>query len=333
MMLIRVFYLLLAFSFGGCAGHDDEESLIIIPDTIDIGRVRDNESLVNTSFSITNSSFTTVCIDKVQAGCGCTMIDLPQKTIRPKDTIKVPVKINLLGRKGEFKLDILVSFTSGKSRYLYIIGEVIEDGIWCAEQPVRLHVERGQKIASKSFHISTIDYPDIQLECNTNAPDSCLSELYRSTQNGETKICFLLTVYNVGMLRTSFHMDIIPKNADLPKLTIPVFYYSLSREKKQLLATSQINLGEIKQDECIVVRIYGDRTFLRNIHKVCAASKNDALMVSSHIMPSSDSNYLEVFLIVNGNKLQDQELVRGDVTLFSSDNDEATVQVNGIFLR
>ena len=50
-------------------------------------------------------------------------------------------------------------------------------------------------------------------------------------------------------------------------------------------------------------------------------------------MPSSDSNYLEVFLIVNGNKLQDQELVRGDVTLFSSDNDEATVQVNGIFLR
>jgi uncharacterized protein YabN with tetrapyrrole methylase and pyrophosphatase domain len=63
----------------------------------------------------------------------------------------------------------------------------------------------------------------------------------------------------------------------------------LTGEQKQWLATSQINLGEIKQNENITVKVYGDRTFLREVHKVWAVSKDDAMTVVSHAMPDSDS--------------------------------------------
>jgi len=187
-----------------------------------------------------------------------------------------------------------------------------------------------QEVVSKDFTISTVDYPNVQFECETDNSDIHLSELSRSTDDGETRILFRLTVHNAAGLRTSSLIDLIPINVDLPKLTIPVYFHHLLGEQKQYLATSQINLGGIKRDENTAVKVYGDRTFLHNVHKVQALSKDDVVTVVSYAVPTADADFLEIILKIAGDYLKDHELIRGSLALFSSDDNVATIQASGI---
>ena len=321
--------LLLLFIVFGCVKNDVNgvADAVIVTKVIDIGQVRVKDTPAKTSFTITNHSSVLVEIDEVLSGCGCTVIDLPQKTIQPGKTLEVPMKIDLFGRRGDFNTDIVVRSTSGESWHIRVTGKVIED-LWYAGQSLRFHIDLDQETVSKEFSISTIDYPNVQFEFETNDPDLHLSELSRSAQEGETKILLQLTVQNAQRLRTSSRIELIPTNEELPRLSIPVFYHHLWGEQKQWLATSQVNLGEIKQDEQITVKLYGSRTFLCNIHKVQAVSKDDVITVVSYTVPASDSDPLEVVITIAD--VDDQALVRGSLTLFSHDNESTTVQVSGI---
>ena len=327
MELMRALPLLLLLVVCGCAKNEavkSEGSELAVADAIDIGQVRVKDSPVATSFSVANHSSVSAEIDEIQSGCGCTVIDLPQKTIRAGETLDVPVKIDLFGRKGEFNADLLVRFKSGELRHIRILGTIIDD-LWYSGQSIRFYIGQDQEVVSKDFSISTVDYPDIQFEIDTNDPDVRLSELSRSSQSGETRILFQLIVQNANKSRTSSRIDLIPTNVDLPKLTVPVFYHHLSGSQKQYLATSQINLGEVKRNENLSVKVYGDRSFLRGVHKVLAVSQDDVISAVSHAMPT-DSDYLEVMVSITGH----QGLVRGSLVLFSHDDNEATVQVSGI---
>jgi len=330
MMPIRFLLLLLSLIIFGCSKNemlDVAESGVIVQEVIDIGQVRIKDSPAKTSFTIANHSSIPVEIDEVLSGCGCTVIDLPQKTIRPGETLEVPVKIDLFGRKGDFNTDILVRATSEESWHIRVTGKVIED-IWYAGQSIRFHIDLDQEVVSKEFSICTVDYPNIQFEFEADDPDLSLSELSRSTQEGETRILFQLTIHNAQKFRTSSLIELSPTNVDLPMMTIPVYYHHLLGEQKQWLATSQVNLGEIERGDHTKVKVYGNWTFLRNVYKIQATSKDDVVMVVSHAVPESDSEPLEVIVAV-GN-LHDQGLVRGTLTLFSQDNESATVQVSGI---
>jgi len=329
-MIPRLLFLLLLLVVFGCAKNDVGnviETGVIVSDVINIGQVRTKDSPAKTSFTIDNRSSIPLEIDAVLSGCGCTVIDLPQNTIQPGETVEVPVKVDLFGRKGDFNTDLLVRSKSGETWNIRITGKVIED-IWYAGQSIRFHIDLDQEVVTKDFSISTVDYPNVQFESELDDPDLRLSELSRSTQEGETRILFQLTLNNVNGFRTSSRIELIPTNVDLPKLIIPVFYHHLLGEQKQRLATSQINLGEIKQDEHVKVKVYGDQTFLRNVHKVQAVSKDGMITVISHTVPASDSDPLE--MVVTIGNVNDQRLVRGSLTLFSHDTEAATVQVSGI---
>jgi len=328
--MIRIVPLLLLFVVFGCAKDEVRNDIggVVVSDVIDIGQVRVKESPVKTSFTITNRSTAAIEIDEVLSGCGCTVIELPQRIIRPSKSMEVPVKIDLFGRKGDFNTDLLVRSAAGESWRILITGKVIED-IWYDGQSIRFYIGLEQEVVSKDFTISTIDYPDIQFEFETNDSGLHLSELTRSTKDGETKILFRLTVHNANFFRTSSRIDLIPANVDSPMLTIPVYFQHLLGEQKQLLATSQINLSEIKRNENITVKVYGNRTFLRNVHKISAVSPDDAMTMVSHAMPTLDSDHLELILVFNENC---QGLFRGSLVLFSHD-DAATVQVSGIVVE
>jgi len=186
MQLIHRFPLLFLTVVLGCAENNVRNIVdLVVPDAIDIGQVRGQDSPVRISFSMTNRSSVPVEIDKIQSGCGCTVIDLPQKIIRPSETIEVPVKIDLFGRKGDFNTDLLVRSTLGESWRIRINGKVMED-IWYVGQSIRFYINQDQKVVSKDFIISTVDYPGIRFEFGTSDPDICLSELSRSSQGGET---------------------------------------------------------------------------------------------------------------------------------------------------
>ena len=145
------FSILLLFIAFGCAKkvveHVDVPE-IVVSEVIDIGQVRAKDSPVNTSFTIANRSTVSVEIDEILSGCGCTVIDLPSKTIRPNETLEVPVKIDVFGRKGDFSTDLLVRSTSGESWNIHISGQVIED-LWYAGQSIRFHIDRDQEVVSK----------------------------------------------------------------------------------------------------------------------------------------------------------------------------------------
>ena len=86
-MLTRALPVLLLLIVFGCAKNDVEEGAtlgIVIPEVIDIGQVRAKDSPAHSSFTIVNHSTIPVEIDEILSGCGCTVIDLPQKIIRPK---------------------------------------------------------------------------------------------------------------------------------------------------------------------------------------------------------------------------------------------------------
>ncbi|MGL4944255.1 MAG: DUF1573 domain-containing protein [Thermoguttaceae bacterium] len=327
MMLIRNFSVVLLFTVISCAKNDTGG--LSVTSVVDIGRVRASDSPVNTAFSITNHSAVPVEIDEILSGCNCTVVELPQKIIRVGETKEVSTKIDLLGRKGEFSTDILVRFTSGDLRQIRITGTVIED-IWYTGQSIRFYINQGQEVVSKDFSISTVDYPDVLFEFNTDDPSIDISELSRSVHGGETRIQFRITIHCMNQSHTSSRVDLMPVNAKLPKLTIPVFYHYLSGTQKQWLTTSQINLGEIKRKEHIKVKVYGDRFFLCGVYKVQAVSQDDVITVVSHDMPSVDIGLLEVVVIVNGDKPDHHGLVRGSLILFSNNKEEAAIQINGI---
>jgi len=77
-------------------------------------------------------------------------------------------------------------------------------------------------------------------------------------------------------------------------------------------------------------KVYGDHTFLRNVRKIRAVSKDDMITIVSHILPDSDSDPLEIVVTIGKDSSDYQELVRGSFTLFSHNDSEATVQVSGI---
>ena len=328
-MPTRFLPLLLLLVVFGCAKSEIKVEGVIVTDVIDIGRIRVSDSPVKTSFSIANRASVSVEIDEILSGCGCTVIDLPQKTIRPGDTMEVPVKIDLFGRKGDFNTDLLVRSTSGESWHVRVTGKIIED-IWYAGQSIRLHIDPEQETTSREFSIGTVDYPNVQFEFGANDPDIRLSEISRSTQDGETRILFRLTRNNEDLFRTSARIELRPTNVDLPVLELPVYYNFLSGGQEHRLSTSQINLGGIKPKEEITVKVYGNQAFLRNVRRIQAVSRDDVIAVVSHAVPESDSDHLEIILMVSGDELNVHELVRGSITLFSHDDNVATVQVSGI---
>ena len=205
MMLTRCLPLLLFIVFG-CARSEVRVSLegVMVSDVIDIGQVRASDSPVKTSFSIANHSPIAVEIVEIQSGCGCTVIDLPLKAIRPGATVEVPVKIDLFGRK-DLSTELIVRSTSGESWQIRVNGKVIED-IWYAGQSIRLYIDHNQEFTTREFSISTVDYPDVQFNFDTNDPDIRLSELSRSTRGRETRILFQLTRRNADIFRTSAHI-------------------------------------------------------------------------------------------------------------------------------
>ena len=186
-MPIRFLPLLLLMIALGCAKSELDVQGVIVSDVLDIGHVRASDSPVKTSFSIANHSAVAVEIVEILSGCGCTAISLPQSAIRPGETVEVPVKIDLFGRKGDFNTDLLVRSASGESWHIRVNGKVIED-IWYAGQSMRLYIDPNQESTSMEFSISTIDYPNVQFDFSTTDPDIHLLTLIFIYRNSHVRL-------------------------------------------------------------------------------------------------------------------------------------------------
>ncbi len=326
--MTRLFFLLPLLFVLGCVEKVEEKNKngIFVQEFINIGQVRANDSPVCASFSIANHSDVSVEIEEIVPGCSCTVIELPRKTIRAGEKIDVPIKIDLFGKKGELNADIIILFKSKPLRHVRIDGTIIDD-IWYEGQSIRFYVNQDQKFLSKDFNIKTVDYPDVQFGIEASDQDITLAELSRSVQHGETSILFRLTVRNAVPSRTSSRISLTAKNADLPKLTIPIFYHYLSSKPEQWLTTSHINLGEVKPAGHVKVKIFGNRSFLRDVHRIQMTSNDDIMSVISYVKPL-DSDFLEVEISINGQK--NSGLIHGSLALFSDDDSFATVSVSGL---
>ncbi|GHT27268.1 hypothetical protein FACS18942_06300 [Planctomycetales bacterium] len=117
--LLLVFIAL--FLCTGCGRIENKQTVILTvnPSSIDFGSVHITESPLIIPFSITNNSDSPVQITDVVTGCGCTTVDIPNNSILPGKPVVTAVKVNLLGRIGDFTNQIILKTANNQNVIYY----------------------------------------------------------------------------------------------------------------------------------------------------------------------------------------------------------------------
>ena len=191
------FLLVFLLAFVGCkkfeiADSVQTDSIKSTPSVIDFGKKRSLDTPVLVEFTVENLKDTPICITSVTSGCGCTVFQLPDAPILPHQKVTIPVKIDLIGRFGDFVNKIQIDLDGETSPvFLDIKGRIVRD-VWFNGQAVRCTADSETGIARTSFDIHTIDHPEIQFNLAETSSDILLREVSRSLSDGETTITFFL---------------------------------------------------------------------------------------------------------------------------------------------
>ncbi len=81
-------------------------NLMVAPAELDFGRIRSDEP-VEGVFHLRSSGGTRT-IDKVEATCGCTVVEPSTKRLTPNRTVDVVVRLNPRGRSGPFQKSVII---------------------------------------------------------------------------------------------------------------------------------------------------------------------------------------------------------------------------------
>ncbi|GHT22018.1 hypothetical protein FACS189419_03930 [Planctomycetales bacterium] len=176
--------------FIGCNAQPDipQGKVTVEPAVLDFGQKRPADSPVQVEFKLHNNTDKPLTITDVSSGCGCTAMEYPKEPIAPKATVAVPVKINLLGRFGDFTNKIKVKTDADETYEVDVKGKIVND-LWITESSLRCTSEGGQP-AKGLLEVHTVDYPDVKFDFTGIDKRLTVKELGRNTKDGETVIKF-----------------------------------------------------------------------------------------------------------------------------------------------
>ena len=104
--------------------QDDKDGLAVKETRFDFGKIQQGKPVTH-NFELKNTGNEPLQIENVQASCGCTTPEWSHEPIAPGKTKTIKVGYNA-AVKGPFEKLITVYYHSGKTKLLYIKGEVWE---------------------------------------------------------------------------------------------------------------------------------------------------------------------------------------------------------------
>ncbi|GHT44736.1 hypothetical protein FACS189454_02930 [Planctomycetales bacterium] len=208
--------------------------------------------------------------------------------LSPKATVAVPVKINLLGRFGDFTNKIKVKTDADETYEVDVEGKIVND-LWITESSLRCTAESGQP-AKGLLEIHTVDYHDVKFDFTGIDKRLTVTEIARNTADGETVIKFDVAVdtkddTGISLTLTSVDSKIVP-------LTVPVYCYSNETPMlAPVLQTKTIALGTVtgRQHE---VSVYGDTDLMSVIKQAEFIGSPEGVTVK--ILTSDNSDVLRL---------------------------------------
>ena|GEM_PF-2535338 len=284
---------------SGCTGEkisdihnvSDIRNVIVTPSTLNFGQVRVVDSPLSLSFDIENTSDKPLSILDITSGCGCTVIDIPQEPILPKERKSFAVKVDLYGRSGEFLNIVRIETASHDSLFVDIRGTIVTD-IWFSGQSIRCTAEPGQSEAKTVFSLFTQDYPDVQFDWSDLPPEIEIQEISRSVSDGICNIQFALSVSVRDKNSLSHQLMIVPKEESIAPLIVPIYCYRNEKDQQRVaFSTKQISLGILPRNVRKVIRIYGNPDV---IHAVCEIAWKDIPSGVTMEIIQHDSNVTDI---------------------------------------
>lgn len=113
-------------------GHIYSQEATVSPDLVfdervfDFGTINEKDGIVKHTFYFTNTSKTSVSLNSVVSGCGCTSHEFTQNPIKPGAKGKVIITYNPDYRPGTFSKEIVIFSNNGKNyNRVWIKGDVI----------------------------------------------------------------------------------------------------------------------------------------------------------------------------------------------------------------
>lgn len=115
------------FGVGNLLISQTSSSLIVFEQTVfDFGDILEKDGVVSHTFIFKNSGETSVKIDDIVSGCGCTSHDFPNDRIDPGQCNQIIVNFNPRHRPGFFSKEIVIFFDNRTSfTRVWIKGNVI----------------------------------------------------------------------------------------------------------------------------------------------------------------------------------------------------------------
>lgn len=101
-----------------------KDVLLLKETRYDFGKIQQGKPVTHI-FEVVNTGKEPLQIENVQASCGCTTPEWSHDPIAPGASKKITIGYNA-ATKGEFEKPITIFYNSGKTKLLYIKGEVWE---------------------------------------------------------------------------------------------------------------------------------------------------------------------------------------------------------------
>ncbi|MDR1141381.1 MAG: DUF1573 domain-containing protein [Planctomycetaceae bacterium] len=321
--------LLLAFiTVSGCSQNSVHDSAIsVTPLTLDFGKVRATDSPVQTQFTLRNNGTKPVTILDITSGCGCTIIEPPQKTLPAGTEISVPIRINVWGRYGNFKNTVQIKTDiHNEPIQLAITGEIVTD-IWLSSQSLRCTAAARQS-AMAMFELHTVDYPNITFDFSKIDDNITVKELSRTTEDGETIIKFNVAVEMEDKDIITRSLNIIPTNPNIAPLIIPIYCY---RENELIASppapqTKHIALGTVYANKPHEIFVYGDSDWVGVIKQVSFQGSPDNISVQ--IKTSEETNALH--LVFQFPDYDNTKAIEGNIKFITAGKREFLLPVSGL---
>jgi hypothetical protein len=354
--LLRLCALLVMLCFflstGVLAVEEGGESTLplqIEPQVLDFGRVNESDHVLELSFTIRNVSSVPVDIVSISSGCGCTAVSLSQRILKAGESVLVPIKVNVLGRRGNVEQNVQVSIAGYKEPIIAPIkGKVVQD-IWFEGPMVQCFVKESETTVEKTFEIRTIDYPSVQFDWKLVDEALHVEEVSRGKDNDETVITLRLRMeVPLGQPTTSRHLVLVPLDKRIKQLVVPVVCYrALSQSSRRLevqkngktanegigkkdmaLSPKCVNLGLIPYGEEQRFNITGQPELLGSLKVVGHEQLPQGTSIALHYDGGLSDDVLSITIHV-GESLK-SGLVRGTIRLQSLCGDEYSIDVIGL---
>lgn len=333
-MVVKLLALLLLFSvlFLGCSKspHFQHTALRADPNVLDFGNVRELDSPVNLKFDIVNDTSHAIAIATISSGCGCTVIDIPQKPIPPQGRVPISLKIDLTGKKGDFWNIVRVQPDGYSDVLVNLNGRIVSD-IWYDGQTLYCSAEPDQQEVSTTLTLHTVDCPNVAFDLSKQEDGIAVTELSRENLNGETFIHFSVKLDIRDSSSIYRIISFIPMDSDVSPIRVPISCDRDVDSPTSGLHTTQVNLGDVKLYDSITFSLYGTPDVLSLINSASfeevAGNISTTIQIKGLPKNEKDEFYLDFSFVVNSTKISG--FFEGMLCLTTTDGQVLKVPLRG----